>query len=96
MPPPGDRQRCGPPFAESRVITGSNVCRAVESVSIQWMMACPLYSEERYPRCRAVAEEVTPTVYERERFCRADEFETYDHRNKIAISATTPNAIFEK
>jgi hypothetical protein len=39
-------------------------------------MSCPLYREERYARCRAVAEEVTPTLYERERFCRSEDFAT--------------------
>jgi hypothetical protein len=37
-------------------------------------MSCPLYREERYPCCHAIAEQVTPTLYERERYCRADEF----------------------
>jgi hypothetical protein len=37
-------------------------------------MTCPLYCDDRYARCRAVTEEVTPTIYERERFCRSDEF----------------------
>lgn len=37
-------------------------------------MSCPLYREDRYVRCRAVTEEVTPTLYEREHYCRAEDF----------------------
>lgn len=36
-------------------------------------MGCPLFRCDRVS-CAAVDEEVTPTVYQRERFCRGDEY----------------------
>jgi hypothetical protein len=38
-------------------------------------MACPLFLGERSCRCGAVADEVTPTLHERERFCRGEEYQ---------------------
>ena len=37
-------------------------------------MPCPLYVGDRMQRCGAVADEVTPTLHERELFCRSDEY----------------------
>jgi hypothetical protein len=37
-------------------------------------MSCPLYEGERTCRCGAVADAVTPTLHERERFCRSTDY----------------------
>jgi hypothetical protein len=36
-------------------------------------MSCPLYVNERLPRCAAVEGAVVPSLHERERFCRTAE-----------------------
>ena len=35
-------------------------------------MTCPLYSANPVSHCDAVADEVTPTLHEREHFCQCD------------------------
>jgi hypothetical protein len=37
-------------------------------------MACPLYREERGARCRAISDDVVPSLHERERFCCSPEY----------------------
>jgi len=37
-------------------------------------MTCPLYSANPVSRCDAVADEVTPTLHEREHFCQCDDY----------------------
>lgn len=37
-------------------------------------MACPLYTANPISRCDAVADEVTPTLYEREQYCRSERY----------------------
>jgi hypothetical protein len=37
-------------------------------------MPCPLYSANPVSRCDAVADEVTPTIHEREHFCACDNY----------------------
>jgi hypothetical protein len=32
-------------------------------------MACPFFREDRGARCRAISEDVVPSMHERERFC---------------------------
>jgi hypothetical protein len=37
-------------------------------------MPCPLYRADPRCRCEAVAGDLTPTLHERERFCRTEDY----------------------